>query len=85
MRRIEFTPKARHDIEDIWDYSLKRFGFDRAEAYLRELQRAAETVAEDPCRGVAPITTGCEKLGAPNFRRPKPAEPSPRPRFAQFV
>ncbi len=51
MRRIEFTPKARHDIEDIWDYSLERFGFDRAETYLREIQRAAETVAEDPRRG----------------------------------
>ena len=52
MRPIEFTPKARHDIEDIWDYSLERFGFDRAETYLREIQRAAETVAEDPRRGV---------------------------------
>ncbi len=53
MRRIEFTPKAQRDIEEIWDYSFERFGFEKAEAYLRELQRAAETVAEDPRRGPA--------------------------------
>ena len=53
MRRIEFTPKAQRDIEEIWDYSFERFGFEKAEAYLRELQRAAETVAEDPRRGLA--------------------------------
>lgn len=53
MRRIEFTPKAQRDVEEIWDYSFERFGFEKAEAYLRELQRAAETVAEDPRRGLA--------------------------------
>jgi len=53
VRRIEFTPKAQRDIEEIWDYSFERFGFEKAEAYLRELQRAAETVAEDPRRGLA--------------------------------
>jgi toxin ParE1/3/4 len=53
VRRLEFTPKARRDIEEIWDYSFERFGFEKAEAYLRELQRAAQTVAEDPRRGLA--------------------------------
>jgi toxin ParE1/3/4 len=53
VRRLEFTPKARGDIEEIWGYSFERFGFEKAEAYLRELQRAAETVAEDPRRGLA--------------------------------
>ena len=53
MRRIEFTPRARRDIEDIWNHSLERFGFERAEGYLRDIQRAVETVAEDPRRGRA--------------------------------
>ena len=53
MRRLEFTPRARRDIEDIWNHSLERFGFEKAESYLRDLQRAAETVAEDPRRGRA--------------------------------
>jgi toxin ParE1/3/4 len=53
MRRIEFTPRARRDIEDIWDHSLERFGFEKADAYLRDIQLAAETVAGDPRRGRA--------------------------------
>jgi toxin ParE1/3/4 len=53
VRSIEFTPKAQRDIEEIWDYSLERFGFEKAEAYLRELQRAVKAVAEDPRRGLA--------------------------------
>ena len=59
MRRLEFTPKARRDIEEIWAYSLERFGLDKAEAYLRGIQRAAETVTEDPRRGVA-----CDEIRA---------------------
>jgi toxin ParE1/3/4 len=64
VRRLEFTPKARRDIQGIWDYSCERFGFEKAEAYLRELQRAAETVAEDPRRGLAcdNIRSGYRKL-----------------------
>ena len=53
MRRLEFTPRARRDIEEIWKYSFERFGLDKAEAYLREIQRAAMTVAEEPRRGLA--------------------------------
>jgi toxin ParE1/3/4 len=53
MRRVEFTPKARRDIDDIWDHSFERFGFDKAEAYLREIQRAAGTIGVDPRRGRA--------------------------------
>jgi len=44
MRRVEFTPKARRDLEEIWEYSLERFGLDKAEAYLRDIQRAVMTV-----------------------------------------
>ncbi len=51
MRRIEFTPRARRHIEDIWSHSLEWFCVEKAEAYLRDIQRAAETVAEDPLRG----------------------------------
>lgn len=64
MRRVEFTPKARRDLEDIWDYSHDRFGFEKAEAYMRDIQRAAETVADDPRRAQAcdDIRTGYRKL-----------------------
>ena len=53
MKRLEFTPKAQRDIEDIWSYSVERFGFDKAESYVRDIQRACETIAKDSRRGVA--------------------------------
>ncbi len=53
MRRLEFTPRARRDVEEIWEYSVEQFGLDKAEAYLRGIQRAAMTVAENSCRGLA--------------------------------
>ena len=63
MRRLEFTPRARRDIDWIWDYSVEKFGFDRAEAYLREIQLAARTVTEDPGRGLA-----CDDI-RPGYRK----------------
>jgi toxin ParE1/3/4 len=53
MRRLDFTPRARRDIDEIWDYSVDQFGLDQADLYLRGIQRAALTVAEDPRRGLA--------------------------------
>jgi toxin ParE1/3/4 len=46
MRGLDFTPRARRDIEEIWEYSADQFGLDRADLYLRDIQRAAMTVAE---------------------------------------
>jgi len=63
MRRLEFTPRARRDIEEIFDYSVERFGADKAEAYIRDIQRAAETIAEDPRRGLA-----CDEI-RPGYRK----------------
>jgi plasmid stabilization system protein ParE len=31
MRRLDFTPRARRDIEEIWEYSVDQFGLDRAD------------------------------------------------------
>ena len=53
IRRLEFTPRARRDIEEIWEYSVEQFGLDKAEAYPRDIRRATSTVAEDPRRGLA--------------------------------
>jgi toxin ParE1/3/4 len=63
MRRLEFTPRVQRDIEEIWEYSLERFGLDKAEAYLRGIQRAAETASEDPRRGSA-----CDEI-RPGYRK----------------
>jgi toxin ParE1/3/4 len=51
MTGYVLSPKARADIVAIWDFGEERWGPDQAERYLRDLQRAIETVAADPRRG----------------------------------
>jgi toxin ParE1/3/4 len=53
MKRLEFTPRARRDLEEIWEYSFEQFGLDKPDAYLRTIQRAVATVTEGPRRGLA--------------------------------
>jgi toxin ParE1/3/4 len=45
------SPRARIDIQDIYDYSAATWGIEQAEDYIRLLQSAIETVAEEPRRG----------------------------------
>jgi toxin ParE1/3/4 len=47
------SPAAQADLEDIWDFGEAEWGADRAELYLRSLQRGVETIAADPTRGRA--------------------------------
>jgi plasmid stabilization system protein ParE len=42
MRRLDFTPRARRDIEEIWEYSVDQFGLDRADRYLRDIRLGAQ-------------------------------------------
>ncbi|MBX9591496.1 MAG: type II toxin-antitoxin system RelE/ParE family toxin [Hyphomonadaceae bacterium] len=51
MSRYVLSPRAQRDLDEIWDYTADRWGADQAESYIRLLQRAIETVAEDPRRG----------------------------------
>jgi toxin ParE1/3/4 len=44
-------PKARIDLNLIWDYSEKEWGIDQAETYTRSIQSAIEAIATDPARG----------------------------------
>lgn len=53
MTRVVLTPAARADVEEIWGYSGERWGDDQAEAYVREIQRAIERVADNPMIGRA--------------------------------
>jgi toxin ParE1/3/4 len=51
MSRAIFTPRARADLDDIWEYTARRWGLDQAERYLRRIAEAAESIAEAPGRG----------------------------------
>jgi len=53
MSRYIVSPRAQADIEEIWNYTAKTWGVDQAEAYVRALQAAIETVAEEPRKGRA--------------------------------
>lgn len=51
MSRYRLSPAAQADLEEIWDHSAERWGLDRAEGYIRDLQRSIERVAGDPAIG----------------------------------
>jgi toxin ParE1/3/4 len=59
MSRYQLSPRARRDLEGIWDYTAQRWGTAQAEAYIRLLQRGIEAVAEDPHKG-----SSCEEVRA---------------------
>ncbi|MCV7051681.1 type II toxin-antitoxin system RelE/ParE family toxin [Mycobacterium heidelbergense] len=60
------SPAAQADLEQIWDYTYDRWGVDQADYYLRELQHAVNSIAENPGIGRAcdEIRPGYRKLAA---------------------
>lgn len=51
MSAYVLSPAARVDLDAIWNHGEAQWGALRAERYIREIQRAVETVAKDPRRG----------------------------------
>ena len=51
MTRYVLSPRARADLADIWDYTATRWGAERAEHYLRQLQACIEAAAVEPRLG----------------------------------
>ena len=51
MSDYRFSPAARADLDAIWAFGEEHWGAHRAELYIRQIQRAVETVASDPRRG----------------------------------
>ena len=48
MKRYVFSPRAQKDVDDIWEYTVEHWNVRQAEIYLRQIQRAIETVAAEP-------------------------------------
>ena len=46
--RLTFTPAARQDLDDIWDYSSSTWSAAQATRYLRGLQALLRTLQEFP-------------------------------------
>jgi toxin ParE1/3/4 len=66
MKGYVLSPLAQADMDEIWDFTEERWGVVQAKQYVRELQRAIETVARDPRRGRAcdDIRAGYRKFSA---------------------
>ncbi len=45
------SPAAEADPRDIWDYTNERWADDKAEKYVREIQRALERIMGNPLIG----------------------------------
>lgn len=48
MKGYVLSPRAQQDIDDIWEYTVEHWNVRQAEIYLRQIQRAIETVATEP-------------------------------------
>lgn len=45
--QILFSPKAKQDLNDIWDYSLENWGLVKAESYLRDISAKLNLVSDN--------------------------------------
>lgn len=45
---VEFTEKARADLDDILDYTLSEYGLEQAERYVTQLQATFNTLEAQP-------------------------------------
>jgi toxin ParE1/3/4 len=63
--RYVLSPRAQCDIEDIWEHTSKRWGFDQAEVYTRQLWQHIEAVARKPTIGRA-----CPEVRAGYYKYP---------------
>jgi len=52
-RRYVLSPRAQLDLDEIWDYTARRWGIEQAEAYIRQLWQDIEAVAANPASGRA--------------------------------
>ena len=48
MSKFVLRPKARDDLDGIWDYTLETWGRVQAKTYLRALSRTFKTLAGNP-------------------------------------
>lgn len=64
MREIIFSPKAKADFSDIWDYTCAEWDADQAEKYVRELWATMQEQAQDLTKSadIADVRKGYRKV-----------------------
>ncbi len=63
MRRYRLSPAAERDMAEIWLYSARKWGMDRADGYIHALTEAMALTADDPLIGVS-----CDDI-RPGYRK----------------
>ena len=51
MSRYVLSPRAKADIEEIWDYTAAHWDLRQAETYIRQIQAAIELISAEPRLG----------------------------------
>lgn len=51
MIRLRLSDRARADLDGIWEYTVRRWDVDQAEAYLRAVNQAMMLLRENPRLG----------------------------------
>ncbi len=65
MSVFALSPRAKTDIDDIWEFTVARWGLDQAETYIRQLHAAMATIARQPKLG-----RDCARIRAGYRRHP---------------
>lgn len=51
MSQLRLTPRARTDLDAIWEYTVKHWGTEQAEAYLLSLGETMKLLSNQPGLG----------------------------------
>ncbi|WP_339618998.1 type II toxin-antitoxin system RelE/ParE family toxin [uncultured Marinimicrobium sp.] len=50
-KTLKITPRAKHDLQDIWTYGVDTWGEQQADIYFNTLFEAMEALALNPGKG----------------------------------
>ena len=63
--RYTISPRAQRDLDEIWTYTVKHWGIDQAEFYIREIGTRIAAAAAHPTIGRA-----CSEIRAGYYKYP---------------
>ncbi len=63
--RYKLSPRAQTDLEEIWAYTERGWGFDQATFYTRQIAHDIATIAARPAMGRA-----CPEIRAGYYKYP---------------
>lgn len=63
MTRLVYAPAAKADLDEIWTYTVERWGMAQAERYIRDLNDACRALADGtkPSKAIDDIRPGYRK------------------------